>query len=56
MSPEGMHSECDVLGRTGHSRFAILRQLRLYFASPLFSSPERSWNAEVAAALRAAGH
>ena len=56
MSPEGMHRECDVLGRTGHSRFAILRQLRLYFASPLFSSPERSWNAEVAAALRAAGH
>jgi nucleoside 2-deoxyribosyltransferase len=30
--------------------------VRLYFAGPLFSSPERSWNAEVAAALRAAGH
>ena len=55
MSPEGMHRECDVLGRTGHIRFAILRELRLYFASPLFSSPERSWNAEVAAAHPAAG-
>lgn len=30
--------------------------MRLYFAGPLFSSPERSWNAEVTAALRAAGH
>ena len=30
--------------------------MRLYFAGPLFSSPERSWNAEVAAALRAVGH
>ena len=51
-----MRHECDVLGRTGHIRFAILRELRLYFASPLFSSPERCWNADVAAALRAAGH
>ena len=30
--------------------------MKLYFAGPLFSGPERSWNAEVAAALRAAGH
>jgi nucleoside 2-deoxyribosyltransferase len=30
--------------------------LRLYFAAPLFSGPERSWNAEVTACLRAAGH
>jgi nucleoside 2-deoxyribosyltransferase len=30
--------------------------VRLYFAAPLFTSPERSWNAGVAAALRAAGH
>jgi nucleoside 2-deoxyribosyltransferase len=30
--------------------------LRLYFAAPLFSSPERSWNGEVTASLRAAGH
>ena len=30
--------------------------MRLYFAGPLFSGAERSWNAEVAAALRAAGH
>jgi nucleoside 2-deoxyribosyltransferase len=30
--------------------------MRLYFAGPLFSLPERAWNAEVVAALRAAGH
>ena len=30
--------------------------MKLYFAAPLFSSAERSWNAEVATALRAAGH
>ena len=30
--------------------------MKLYFAGPLFSTPERAWNAEVAAALRAAGH
>ena len=30
--------------------------MKLYFAAPLFTTPEREWNAEVAAALRAAGH
>jgi nucleoside 2-deoxyribosyltransferase len=30
--------------------------MRVYFAGPLFSLPERAWNAEVAAALRSAGH
>lgn len=30
--------------------------MKLYFAGPLFTTPERSWNAEVTAALRAAGH
>ena len=30
--------------------------MRLYFAGPLFTSAEIRWNAEVAAALRAAGH
>jgi nucleoside 2-deoxyribosyltransferase len=30
--------------------------MKLYFAGPLFSTPERTWNAEVAAALRVAGH
>ena len=30
--------------------------MKLYFAAPLFTAPERTWNAEVAAALRAAGH
>ena len=30
--------------------------MKLYFAGPLFSGPERTWNAEVAATLRAAGH
>ena len=30
--------------------------MKLYFAGPMFTTPERTWNAEVAAALRAAGH
>jgi nucleoside 2-deoxyribosyltransferase len=30
--------------------------MRLYFAGPPFTTPERTWNAEVTAALRAAGH
>jgi nucleoside 2-deoxyribosyltransferase len=30
--------------------------MKLYFAGPLFTSPEREWNAEITAALRAAGH
>jgi nucleoside 2-deoxyribosyltransferase len=30
--------------------------MKLYFAAPLFTSPEREWNAEITAALRAAGH
>jgi nucleoside 2-deoxyribosyltransferase len=30
--------------------------MKLYFAGPLFTTPERNWNAEVTAALRAAGH
>ena len=30
--------------------------MKLYFAGPLFTTPERSWNAEVTAALRAHGH
>ncbi len=30
--------------------------MKLYFAGPLFSTPERTWNAEVTGALRAAGH
>ena len=30
--------------------------MKLYFAGPLFTTPERAWNAEVTAALRAAGH
>ena len=30
--------------------------MKLYLAGPLFSTPERVWNAEVAAALRSAGH
>ena len=28
----------------------------MYFAGPLFTGPERSWNADITAALRAAGH
>jgi nucleoside 2-deoxyribosyltransferase len=30
--------------------------MNLYFAGPLFTTAEREWNAEVTAALRAAGH
>ena len=30
--------------------------MKLYFAGPLFSRPERDWNDRVAGALRAAGH
>ena len=30
--------------------------MKLYFAGPLFSAAERSWNAEVATVLREAGH
>ena len=30
--------------------------MKLYFAGPLFTTAERQWNAEVTAALRAAGH
>ena len=30
--------------------------MKLYFAGPLFTTSERAWNAEVTAALRAAGH
>jgi nucleoside 2-deoxyribosyltransferase len=30
--------------------------VKLYFAGPLFTTPERTWNAEVCAALRAADH
>jgi nucleoside 2-deoxyribosyltransferase len=32
------------------------RGVKLYFAGPLFTTPERTWNAEVTSALRAAGH
>lgn len=30
--------------------------MKVYFAGPLFTTAERVWNAEIAAALRAAGH
>ena len=30
--------------------------MKLYFAGPLFSGPERTWNADVAQGLRDAGH
>jgi nucleoside 2-deoxyribosyltransferase len=30
--------------------------VRIYFAGPLFSAAEQAWNAELATALRAAGH
>ena len=34
----------------------IIDGVKVYFAGPLFTAAERSWNAEVAAALRVAGH
>ena len=30
--------------------------MKLYFAAPMFTTPERAWNADVTSALRAAGH
>ena len=30
--------------------------MKVYFAGPLFTTPERDWNAAVAAGLRTAGH
>jgi len=30
--------------------------MKLYFAGPFFTTPERTWNADVVAALRAGGH
>jgi nucleoside 2-deoxyribosyltransferase len=30
--------------------------MNLYFAGPLFTTPERAWNADVVAGLRGAGH
>jgi nucleoside 2-deoxyribosyltransferase len=30
--------------------------MKVYFAGPLFTTPQRTWNAEVVAALRAGGH
>ena len=35
---------------------AILGSMKVYFAGPLFSAAERSWNEELAAALRDVGH
>ncbi len=35
---------------------AILGSMKLYFAAPLFSGAERTWNAEVAQGLRDGGH
>src|SRR4051794_1639965 len=32
------------------------RGVKLYFAGPVFTTPEREWNAEITAALRAVGH
>jgi nucleoside 2-deoxyribosyltransferase len=42
--------------RTHQLHSAILGAMKLYFAGPLFTTAERTWNAEVTAALRAAGH
>ena len=30
--------------------------MKLYFAGPLFTTPERAWNADVVAGVRGAGH
>jgi hypothetical protein len=50
---------CRATGETGAPGSPSLRDTRpmkLYFAGPLFTTPERTWNAEVTSALRAAGH
>jgi len=54
-SARGATNPAPPTGIGGHSP-AILRVMKLYFAGPLFTTPERTWNAEVTAALRAAGH
>jgi nucleoside 2-deoxyribosyltransferase len=43
-------------GRLTRPRLGDTPPVKLYFAGPLFTTPERAWNAEVASALRAAGH
>jgi nucleoside 2-deoxyribosyltransferase len=40
----------------GVGRSAILGAMKVYCAGPLFTSAERAWNADLAAALRAGGH
>ncbi len=47
----GRHEHC-----RGGQTVGDTRVVKLYFAGPLFTTPERTWNAEVCAALRAAGH
>ena len=47
---------CNAFPRTQRLGSAILAAMKLYFAGPLFTTAERTWNAEVAAALRAGGH
>jgi nucleoside 2-deoxyribosyltransferase len=48
----------DVVASARQRRVALrdTPAMKLYFAGPLFTTPERTWNAEVTAALRAAGH
>jgi nucleoside 2-deoxyribosyltransferase len=40
----------------GEASSAILGAMKVYFAAPLFTAAERAWNAELAGALREAGH
>ena len=43
-------------GRAHGLDSAILAAMKVYFAGPLFTTPERTWNAEAAEAMRAVGH
>ena len=51
-SPSATHVVPEGSARSGRHT----RAMRLYLAGPLFSSAERSWNAELARRLRGAGH
>jgi nucleoside 2-deoxyribosyltransferase len=60
---EGSRRKATVLRVVSTSRVSlvdsaadIIGGVKVYFAGPLFSGAERSWNAQVAESLRAAGH
>lgn len=53
---QGVKGPSSPVGAPGRPSLRDTRPMKLYFAGPLFTTPERTWNAEVTSALRAAGH